>query len=184
MSIHVDPTIYSGRPASPEGRSPAELRCYDILDSLGISYLRADHEQAMTIADCENIETLLGGSICKNLFLCNRNKTAYYLLLLSGHKPFQTKELAAQLGCGRLSFGSPDAMLELLGLTPGSVSLLGLIHDTSHQVRLLLDQSVAREEYLYCHPCANTSTLRLRMEDVMRHLLPHLGVTPTLVELP
>lgn len=141
--MRIDPTRYSGRPADPTGRLPRELACYDLLDQLGISYDRVDHEAADTIADCVAIEAYLGAPICKNLVLCNRQKTAFYLLLMDGQKPFRTKELSAQIGSSRLSFAPPEEMERLLGVTPGSATILSLMNDKDHQVRLILDKSVA-----------------------------------------
>lgn len=183
MSIFVNPTLFDGRP-SPEGRLEKELRCYDLLDRLDLPYQRADHEHADTIAACEAVEAVLGAEICKNLFLCNRQQTDFYLLLMPGSKPFKTKELSHQLGVARLSFAAPEHMERLLDLTPGSVSVLGLMNDPAGRVRLLIDRALLADEYLCCHPCINTSTLKLRMDDVRSALLPALGHEVTYVELP
>ena len=150
--MRIDPTRYSGRPADPTGRLPRELACYDLLDQLGISYDRVDHEAADTSADCVAIEAYLGAPICKNLVLCNRQKTAFYLLLMDGQKPFRTKELSAQIGSSRLSFAPPEEMERLLGVTPGSATILSLMNDKDHQVRLILDKSVADCGLFGC-PC-------------------------------
>lgn len=182
--MRIDPTRYSGRPADPTGRLPRELACYDLLDQLGISYDRVDHEAADTIADCVAIEAYLGAPICKNLVLCNRQKTAFYLLLMDGQKPFRTKELSAQIGSSRLSFAPPEEMERLLGVTPGSATILSLMNDKDHQVRLILDKSVADCGRFGCHPCINTSTLRLSMGEIREKFLPHLGIIPTVVDLP
>ena len=121
--------LLSGRPASGEGREAREMAAYDLLDSLGISYTRVDHDAAATMEDCLAVEAVLGTAICKNLFLTNRQHTAYYLLLMKGDKPFRTKDLSAQIGSARLSFASPEEMERLLGTTPGSASILGLMND-------------------------------------------------------
>lgn len=183
MSIFVDPTIYHGRPA-PEGRLDKELRCYDLLDQLGVTYDRADHGFADTIPDCEAVETVLGAEICKNLFLTNRQQTDFHLLLMPGRKPFKTKDLSHQIGSARLSFASPEHMLELLDIAPGSVSVLGLMNDRENRVRLLIDRDLLRDDFLCCHPCINSSTLKLRMPDVLEKLLPALGNCLTYVDLP
>lgn len=116
-----------GRPA--DKREPAEERCYDFLDGLGIEYRRVDHPRADTIEACASVEQRLGAPVCKNLFLTNRQQTEYYLLLMPGNKPFRTKHLSRQIGTARLSFAGAAAMKELLGVEPGSVSLLGLLQD-------------------------------------------------------
>ncbi len=182
--MKIDPTVYDGRPADVTGRLPREIACYDLLDSLSIPYLRVDHEHADTIPDCKEVETYLGIRICKNLMLCNRQKTDFYLLLMDGDKPFHTKDLSKQIGSSRLSFAPPEAMEELLGVTPGSATILGLMNDKDHKVRLILDSSVLAQERFGCHPCINTSSLALSMADMREKLLPHLGVAPLLVDLP
>ena len=180
--MKIDPVLYTGRPAQP--RSEREERCYELLDGLGVPYLRVDHEQADTIADCEQAESLLGAKICKNLFLTNRQQTDFYLLLMPGEKPFKTKLLSRQIGTARLSFGSAEDMEGLLGLTPGSVSVLGLMNDRERRVRLLIDRDLLSEPDFGCHPCLNTSSLRFSTEALLQIILPALGHEPQFVELP
>lgn len=182
--MRIDPTVYSGRPAEPAGRLEREIACYDLLDSLGIPYRRVDHEPADTIPACKEVEKYLGIRICKNLILCNRQKTDFYLLLMDGDKPFHTKDLSKQIGSSRLSFAPPESMEELLGVTPGSATILSLMNDRDHRVRLILDSSVLCQAVFGCHPCINTSSISLSMADVREKLLPHLGVEPLLVDLP
>ena len=141
--MHIDPNLYQGRPADCTGRLDREIACYDLLDALGISYTRADHDAADTIADCHAIEGLLGAAICKNLVLCNRQKTDFYLLLMEGDKPFRTKDLSKQIGSSRLSFAAPEDMEQYLGVTPGSATILSLMNDKEHRVKLILDKSIA-----------------------------------------
>ena len=184
MAITVDQTLYHGRPADATGRLEKEMRCYDLLDRLGIEYDRADHEHADTIPDCALVEEVLGAEICKNLFLTNRQETAFYLLLMPGTKPFKTKDLSKQIGSARLSFAGPDHMLRLLDITPGSVSVLGLMNDTENTVHLLIDRELLRDEWLCCHPCINSSTVKLSMADAMNALIPALGNDMQFVELP
>lgn len=166
-----------GRPATAEGREEREIKTYDYLDTLGITYERVDHEPAQTMEVCEGIEGTLGAPICKNLFLCNRQGTAFYLLLMPGSKPFKTKELSSQIGASRLSFASPEHMLEYLGVLPGAVSVLGLMNDRRRCVYVLIDSEVLDAEYVGCHPCVNTSSLKLRMRDVLEKFLPATGHT-------
>lgn len=177
-------TLMDGRPGTNEGRLEKEIKCYDLLDSLGISYQRIDHAPAMTMEVCAEIDKSLNAVICKNLFLSNRQETDFYLLLIPGTKPFKTKYLSGQLGVSRLSFGKGEYMERFLDNTPGSASVLGLMNDTQNRVRLVIDRDVLRHEYLGCHPCINTSSLRLRVSDVMERILPALHHEPTLVELP
>lgn len=176
-------SLQFGRPADFSGRLPKEQRCYELLDSLGVEYARVDHEHADTIEACHEIESSLGASICKNLFLTNRQQTEFYLLLMPGDKPFKTKLLSKQIGTARLSFASPEHMERYLDITPGSVSVLGLMNDGG-KVHLVIDRDLLKDEFIGCHPCINTSTLRLRTEDVIGKLLPAVGHEYALVELP
>ena len=167
--------LFKGRPENIEGRLLREVRTYDLLDSLGIEYIRTDHEHADTMEACNEIDAILGVTMCKNLFLCNRQKTAFYLLLMPGDKKFKTKELSAQIGSARLSFAEPEDMLKYLDIEPGSVSVMGLMNDKSRKVRLLIDEDVLMDEYIGCHPCVNTSSLKIRTDDVINKFLPAVG---------
>lgn len=167
--------LYNGRPENTEGRLPREIRTYDFLDSIGIEYKRTDHEPANNMEACNEIDAILGVLICKNLFLCNRQKTDYYLLMMPGDKKFKTKELSSQIGSARLSFADAEAMLNYLDIEPGAVSIMGLMNDKEHAVRLLIDGDVLEEEYLGCHPCVCTSSLKMRMRDVIEKFLPATG---------
>ena len=179
--MFIDPKVYTG---GAEGRIEKEMRSYALLDSLGIEYRRVDHEHADTIEACEQVEGLLECKICKNLFLTNRQQTDFYLLIMPGEKPFKTKLLSKQIGSARLSFASPEHMEKYLDITPGSVSILGLMNDKNGAVRLLVDRDLLNEEYFGCHPCINTSSLRLKTADVFGKLLPAMGHEPTFVDLP
>ena len=173
--------LHKGRPA--DKRIDKEERCYALLDSLGIEYYRVDHEHADTIEACHGIESVLGCGICKNLFLCNRQATEFYLLLLPGDKPFKTKLLSKQIGSARLSFASAEHMEELLDITPGSVSVLGLMNDRENHVQLLMDEDVLKGEYIGCHPCINTSSLKIDMKDMMEKIIPAMEHEPIFVKL-
>jgi len=174
--------LFSGRPE--DERLEKELRCYDLLDSLGIEYMRADHEQADTIEACHQVEKVLGCEICKNLLLTNRQMTDIYLLLMPSDKPFKTKILSKQIGSARLSFASAEQMLEHLDISPGSVSVLGLMNDREKRVRLLIDRELLQQEYIGCHPCINSSTLKIKTLDIINKLLPAVEHEATYVELP
>ena len=176
--------LVKGRPATNEGRLDKEIRCYDLLDQLGVEYQRIDHEAAMTMEACAEIDKVLDATICKNLLLCNRQKTDFYLLLISGDKVFQTKELSSQLGVSRLSFASPEAMEAFLDITPGSLSVLGLMNDKDFRVKLVIDEPVLAGEYIGFHPCINTSSLRLKTADLMNKIIPFMKHEPTIVHLP
>ena len=172
-----------GRPATDAGRLEKEIRCYDLLDSLNIEYQRIDHEEANTMEACVEIDKALNATICKNLLLCNRQCTDFYLLMIPGDKVFKTSELSKKIGSSRLSFAKPEYMEQYLDITPGSVSVLGLMNDHDNAVQLLIDEDVLKGEYFGCHPCINTSSLRLKMSDLMDKILPEVHHTPRMVTL-
>ena len=178
--------LENGRPEHTEGRLEKEIRVYDFLDKLGVEYQRVDHEAAMTMEACEEIDRTLGDgtAICKNLFLCNRQETDFYLLLMPGDKPFKTKDLSKQINSARLSFADESYMEEFLDITPGSVSIMGLMNDTDNHVQLLMDKEVLEGESLGCHPCINTSSLKLKTKEVMEKFLPAVHHEAVIVELP
>ena len=177
--------LYRGRPEDVSGRLEREVRSYDLLDSLGMTYWRTDHPDmpAGNMEACNEVDAVLGVLICKNLFLCNRQRTSFYLLLMPGDKPFKTKELSAQINSSRLSVGSAEERGELPGVGPGSVSVPGLMNDRGRRVRLLVDEDVLREEFFGCHPCINTSSLKLLTRELTEVLLPALGHEMTVVRL-
>ena len=175
--------LENGAPKNIEERLPKEQRVYAFLDSLGIDYQRVDHEPAMTMEACEAIDKALGAAMCKNLFLSNRQETAFYLLLIPGDKPFKTKDLSAQLGVARLSFGKAEYMEEYLDITPGSLSILGLMNDKNNNVQLLIDEDVLSAELIGCHPCVNTSSLSMTVKDMQEKIIPALTHTPIIVKL-
>lgn len=175
--------LVQGRPADVCGRLDKEKRVYDFLDTLGISYQRIDHEAANTMEACAEIDKVLDATICKNLLLCNRQCTDFYLLLMPGDKPFKTKDLSAQIGSSRLSFAAPEYMEQFLDITPGSLSILGLMNDKENRVQLLIDEDVLKGEYIGCHPCINTSSLRLKTADLENIIIPAMGHPPRMVVL-
>ena len=179
--MYIDPNVYTGRPT--DDRIPQELAVYDRLEELNIPYLRVDHDHADTMEDCLKIESLLGARICKNLFLCNRQQTDFYLVMMPGDKPFKTKFLSAQLGCARLSFADGDHMAQYLQTTPGSVSALELLFDTGHHVQLVIDRALMADGDISGHPGISTSTLRLKREDLLR-FVSSTGHEPVYIDLP
>lgn len=176
--------LYSGRPESNEGRLQKEIRTYDFLDELGVAFGRIDHEPAMTMEVCAEIDEALQATICKNLFLCNRQETDFYLLMMPGEKKFKTKDLSKELGVARLSFANEKYMEEFLDITPGSVSVMGLINDRDKHVRLVIDEDVLKGEQIGCHPCINTSSIKVTTEDLINKIIPATGHDYTVVSLP
>ncbi|WP_288318415.1 prolyl-tRNA synthetase associated domain-containing protein [Xylanibacter caecicola] len=194
-------TIYKGRPEDFDGRQERERRVYELLDGIGVEYDRLDHEAAMTMEVCAEINAAFGrmtleefklesseertrhAIICKNLFLCNKQRTRFYLLMIPGDKKFLTKNLSAQINSARLSFAGEEDMLRYLDITPGSVSVMGLMNDKDNAVQLLIDSDVLKSEYVGCHPCINTSSLRMRTRDLIEKILPAIHHEPIIVTL-
>ncbi len=177
--------LFHGSPADMTGREDREIRVYRFLNELNVDFERTDHPDrpATTMEVCADVDSVLGVRICKNLFLCNRQKTAFYLLIMPGDKPFKTKELSGQMGISRLSFADADAMERYLDVQPGSVSVLGLMNDKDRSVTLAIDEDVLREDYFGCHPCRNTSSIKFKTSDLTDKILPALGISPVIVHL-
>ena len=176
--------LMHGRPETMEGRLPKEIRVYDFLDNLQIDYHRVDHEAAMTMEACVAIDQAMETAMCKNLMLCNRQCTDFYILMIPGDKKFKTNVLSKQIGTARLSFADGQYMEQFLDITPGSLSVLGLMNDTEKRVRLLIDKDVLRDEFIGVHPCVNTASLKLKTADLTEKIIPAMGHEPTFVELP
>ncbi|MDD6212263.1 MAG: prolyl-tRNA synthetase associated domain-containing protein [Clostridiales bacterium] len=164
--------IIEGKPENLENRLEKEIETYELLEKLNIPFRQVDHPAAMTMEDCRDVEELFHIHVVKNLFLCNRQKTKYYLLLMPGEKIFKTKELSSQIGTARLSFASPEAMETYLNLTPGSVTVMGLQFDHNNKVQLLIDEEILGFEYIGCHPSVNTSSIVFRTSDLVEKYLP------------
>ena len=167
----------------PNGRLLKEMAIYELLEELDISYLRLDHEAAATVEDCHDVDRRLGIHICKNLFLCNAQQTDFYMLMMPGTKKFKTKELSGQIGSARLSFAGAEYMEAFLNITPGSVSVMGLMNDWDNRVRLLIDRDILADEFVGCHPCVNTASLKIRTQDILEKFLPYVKHDYTAVTL-
>ena len=176
--------LVKGRPTDCSGRLEREVRVYDLLDKLGIEYERTDHEEANTMEKCNEIDKILDTIICKNLFLCNRQQSEFYLLMMPGDKPFKTKYITKQLGCSRLSFAPSEKMLEYLDIKPGAVSIMGLMNDKDNKIQLVIDKPVVESETLGCHPCVCTSSLKFKTKDIIEKFLPAVHHEPIIVDLP
>lgn len=176
--------IFKGAPTERGDRAEKEMRVYERLDALGIEYERVDHERADTMEACAEIDKALGVLMCKNLFLCNRQKTQFYLLMMPSDKPFKTKELSSQIGSARLSFADAEQMEEYLNISPGAVSVMGLMNDKDNMVQLIVDRAISECEYIGCHPCVNTSSLKIKTKDVLGRFLENVGHNAITVDLP
>ena len=179
--MEISPLFHNTR---PEGELlPQEAAAFDLLESLGIAYDRVTSDPADNMEKCAAVSAVLGMPICKNLFLCNRQKTQFYLLAMGPEKPFHTKDLSHQIGSAWLSFASEEALWEFLHCTPGSATVLGLMNDSEHRVQLLMEREVYEAPYFSCHPCICTSSLKIRTQDLLEKFLPETGHTPIVVDL-
>ena len=176
--------LMHGRPLDCTLREAREVAVYDLLDSLNIEYLRTDHEEANTMEACHEIDRVLNVTICKNLFLCNRQQTKFYMLMMPGDKPFRTKDVSKMVGSARLSFADASHMETFLHIRPGAVSVMGLMNDTGNRVQLLIDREIAKSEYLGCHPCVSTSSLKMKTADMLHVFLPAVRHEPIVLDLP
>ncbi len=180
--MELSPLYHNQRPAGE--LLPQEAAVFDLLEQLGIEYDRVSGDAADTMEKCAAVSEVLGAPICKNLFLCNRQKTQFYLLAMPPQKPFFTKELGKQIGSSRLSFAPEEFLMELTKCSPGSATVLGLMHDTEHQVHLVMDRETYEAPFFCCHPCICTSTVKMKTSDVLEIFLRHTGHTVTVVDLP
>ena len=180
--MNISPMM-EGRPENCEERLQKEVAVYDLLDSLGINYSRVDHDAADTIEACLEVEKVIGVGICKNLFVCNRQKTDYYMIMMAGEKPFRTADVSKKLGVSRLSFASSEDMERMLGVTPGSVTVMALKDDRERRVQLVIDRDIINGEYVRCHPCINTSTLKIKTDDLLRIFLRHTKHNPRIIDI-
>ena len=151
-----------------------ENKIYATLDKLGIAYQSLHHPAIMTMEEGAEIAQKLGCTSCKSLFLTNKQQE-YFMLLLPANKKLKTKELAGQIGSSHLSFASEKAMENLLCTFPGAVSILGLIYDKENKVQLLIDKEILESTYIGCHPCVNTFSLKIRLEHILKILLPKIS---------
>lgn len=164
-------TVRNGRPT--DKRDDTEENVYDILDFLDIDFIRADHSPADTIDSCSEIEKIIDAPICKNLFLTNKKNDTYCLLLMPGNKKYKASKVSHQLGTSRLSFASGEDLMRYLGISPGSVSIMGLINDKINAVTLAIDAEILENEFFGCHPCKNTSTIKIKTSDMIDKFIPY-----------
>ena len=142
-----------------------ERLVYDRLASLGIVFERHEHPPVFTVEESEQHWAGIDATHCKNLFLRNQKGNRHYLVILMHLKKADLRAVADQIGDGKLSFGSPERLMTHLGLTPGSVSPFGLINNTDHQVRVVIDRDLKSAARVSFHPNINTATLALSYAD-------------------
>ncbi len=175
----IERTIYSSRP--DEKRSVEEEAVYDVLSALEIPFERVDW--LPEDEGSENVYQALGIMRLKNLLLCNAQKTKFYLLVMPASVPFKSNVLSKQLGTPRFSFAPEENLRELLHVKPGSASILGLHNDKDRVVNLCIDERVLEQEYYGCHPCVNTTSLKIKTDDILNKFLVHTGHYYTIVRM-
>ncbi|MCE9953327.1 prolyl-tRNA synthetase associated domain-containing protein [Aeromonas allosaccharophila] len=159
------------------------MAIYSLLDQLAIPYQRFDHPPVFTCEEASRLLPDLPAAKTKNLFLRDPKSERLFLVVSPEAIRVDLKGLAVMLGVKRLSFGSPERLDAVLGLTPGSVTLLAMVHDSERAVELVVDEAIWQAEQVQCHPLVNTATLIIRLDDV-RRLLTHLGRKATVMRLP
>lgn len=179
--MYINETLFNTHPETTA--TEKEMASYIFLEDNGVEYIRAEHDEAATIELCEGVERIIDAKICKNLLLCNRQQTDFYMLLIPGEMPFKTKYLSKQIGSSRLSFASGEQMTELLNVTPGSLTVLSLMFDKEQKVKLLIEKNVFNDEFFACHPCVNTATVKFSTVDLKDKVLPKLLHEYTIVDL-
>lgn len=179
--MNINETIFNSKPI--DNRLQKEIETYELLDKLNITYTGVDHEAALTIEDLYEVEKVLDVKVGKNLLLCNASKSNFYLLIMPGDKKFLTKNFSKQIGSSRLSFASGEHMEELLNITPGALSVLGLMFDKECKVNLAIDKEVLKDDFFGCHPCVNTSTIKIKTSDIINKFITYTGHDASIVEL-
>lgn len=156
---------------------------YDTLNELNIPFQKIDNEAITSMEECEDVENALGVEIRKSIFLCNRTKSEFYLLVMPSKKRFNTKMFSEKVVCSRTSFASTEHLKSVLGLTPGSITIMGLVNDRSHTVQLVIDSEIVNEEWFGCNAGLNTSHIKLKTRDLLDIFLKHTGHKPIVVKL-
>jgi Ala-tRNA(Pro) deacylase len=159
--------------------TPAEL--FARLAELGIKTETVEHPAVFTVAESEKLDRQLPGGHTKNLFLKDA-KGRLFLVTAESHRNIDLKSLHKRLGCARLSFGRPELLMEVLGVTPGSVTAFAIINDAERRVSFVLDRGLTRHERINCHPLTNTATTGIARDDLLRFIRA-CGHEPQVLEL-
>ncbi len=172
-------TIIATKPSKM--KCPLQERAYDALEKLGINFERVDNSPAASMEDCQVIGEKLGTEVVKNIFLCNRQQTMFYLFITRADKPFSTKDFGKALQISRVSFAPADKLMEMLGAEHGAATVFCLLMDPEHKVRYIIDKDVLDSlEYIGCPDGTLTSYMKVPVETLLR--IPELsGHTPTII---
>ena len=173
--------VKQGRPEDFDKRPEKEQRVYEFLDELGIDYLYLDHQEEFSMGDAADADEAIGVVGAKNVFLRDKKRRNYFLILVNGTKRIDLKPISELTGIKKLTFCHEDDLDEVLGLTPGAVTPLGLLNDPEGRVQLIIDESLQDEELFAMHPCVNTVTIRMSNQDFMNTVIPAMGHEPIFV---
>lgn len=160
----------------------AETQLYADLAALGIPFTTLEHPAVFTVAQSSALNGQLEGAHTKNLFLKDK-KGQFWLVTVRADLRVNLKMLPAAIGCDRVSFGNPDDMQRLLGVSPGSVTALAVVNDTQNLVQIVLDDALLSSEVVNCHPLRNDATLSIAPVDLVR-ALRHWNHEPIIASIP
>lgn len=163
--------------------TPLQARVYECLQILHIPFTRVDTDVAISMDDCVAINERLGVDMVKTLFLCNRQKTRFYLCILPGSKAFRASDFSRALDVPRVSFAPSDLLESMLGTKIGAATVFGALQDVTGSVRIIFDQEVASAAWYGCSDGTTTSYLKLRTDDVLHRILPYADHSCTYVDL-
>ena len=178
--IHVS-EIYTSKPNS--FKTELHEMVYNTLEALEIPFERVDTDEAITMEDCVEIGKKLDTSIVKTLFLCNRQKTNFYLFVTTEDKPFVTKDFSRALEISRVSFASPEMLFDMLGTKVGSATALSCVFDKENKVKIILDKDAVSSEWYGCSDGTTTGYMKLKTEDLINKYLPFSNHIPTIIEI-
>ena len=179
MNSSNDRTIEKNRPETAAGTT--EEAIYDVLEKLGIEFSRLDRIEGDS--ESEEVYGILGIRHLKNLLLCNAQKTNFYLLVMPADVPFKSSVLSKQLGTSRFSFAPEEYLMQFLHAKSGTSSILGLIFDKEHSVKLVIDERILDEKYFGCLPCTDSASLKFERDDILVKLLAFTGHSYTVVRM-
>lgn len=163
-------------------RCALETKVYETLSKLSIPFELVDNDSVESMEECIEISEKLGAEIRKTIFLCNRKKTSFYMVILPANKSFNTKEHCKKMDVSRLSFASGDLMMQHLDVAPGTATIMSLINDPDEKVELFIDKEIANSEFFACNPGANTTHLKIKTKDLLNKLLPKIDHPATIIE--
>lgn len=178
--------IHVSKPTSElpsEYKTPLQEMTYKFLSENNIEFSRVDNDEAVTMEDCIEIDKALDMKTVKTLFLCNRQKTQFYLFVTEGDKPFVTKDFSSALGISRVSFASAEMLDEIIGTKVGATTIFGVLREQAQEVRVVFDKAVCESEWFGCSDGTTSCYMKLKTDDILNKLLPSSGHTYEVIEV-